>query len=308
MLEMMNSTECNSVSMLTNQKETCPTVEDYFSAEDYEWLVNLAGYGSEDKNTDIYIPFVNDNTLAAMCISLANLLVYEQSVQKFEELLEYDEAETYRMFADPTFTKLVMMGLQYGVTCGNGACANYLGALYYMGEVVDQDYLKAKELYELAEKKGIVQAIINLGYIYEYGRTGERDLQKAFNQYAKAVALTASSEALYKMGDMYSRAQVVEKDLFAAYIMYEKSLSVAKNLPQQAQPAIRIAKLIASNENVQYGIPYDLMRALELYQLAERGLRIDIAQGQLYYTKRLKEALEGQEYVRCLLDNNHQLL
>ena len=43
------------------------------------------------------------------------------------------------------------------------------------------------------------------------------------------------------------------------------------------------------------------MRALELYQLAERGLRVDIAHGQTYYEKRLQEALEGQERMRELL-------
>ena len=37
------------------------------------------------------------------------------------------------------------------------------------------------------------------------------------------------------------------------------------------------------------------MSALELYQLAERGLRVDIAHGQTYYEKRLQEALEGQQ-------------
>ena len=43
------------------------------------------------------------------------------------------------------------------------------------------------------------------------------------------------------------------------------------------------------------------MRALELYQLAERDLRIDIAHGQTYYGKRLQEAMEGQERMREVL-------
>ena len=50
---------------------------------------------------------------------------------------------------------------------------NDLGALYYMGDLVEQDYAKAAELYEMAADAGCFQSIINLGYIYEYGRTGQ---------------------------------------------------------------------------------------------------------------------------------------
>ena len=177
--------------------------------------------------------------------------------------------------------------------------------MYYAGDVVEQDYAKAKELYEIAESKGVEQAMINLGYIYEYGRVGEPDHVKAFMQYAKVAAMCDAPEALYKLGDMYSRAKVVKKDLSAAYALYQKSLRHAPNIEMQAQAAIRIAKLISDRGNAEWGIPYDPMRALELYQLAERGLRIDIARGQTYYAKRLQEALEGQDRMREILDGSH---
>ena len=45
-------------------------------------------------------------------------------------------------------------------------------------------------------------------------------------------------------------------------------------------------------------IPY----ALTLYQRTEIGLRIDIANGMTYYTKRLREAIEGQEKARKLVE------
>lgn len=57
---------------------------------------------------------------------------------------------------------------------------NDLGALYYMGDLVEQDYAKAAELYEMAADAGCFQSIINLGYIYEYGRTGKPDHTKAY--------------------------------------------------------------------------------------------------------------------------------
>ena len=46
------------------------------------------------------------------------------------------------------------------------------------------------------------------------------------------------------------------------------------------------------------------MLALELYQLAERGLRLAVAHGYEYYRKRLREAIEGQERVRVLLESD----
>ena len=38
---------------------------------------------------------------------------------------------------------------------------NDLGALYYMGDLVEQDYAKAAELYEMAADAGCFQSIIN---------------------------------------------------------------------------------------------------------------------------------------------------
>lgn len=54
-----------------------------------------------------------------------------------------------------------------------------------------------------------------------------------------------------------------------------------------------------------YGVERDFLRALALYQQAEIGLRIDIADGQMYYIKRLREAVDGQQRVRALLSPRH---
>lgn len=40
------------------------------------------------------------------------------------------------------------------------------------------DYVTAQDYYTQAAKLGNVQAICNLGYIYEYGRTGKRDYKR----------------------------------------------------------------------------------------------------------------------------------
>lgn len=279
-----------------------PSAKAYFNAEDYAWIESIAALMDETDDDAIYELFFDDESLAVCCTCLARSLLDDDPLA-FESQLEYDEGATYRSFGNPTFARLSLLGLEYGVACGDGACVNYLGAMYYMGNVVEQDYARAKELYELAESKGIERAMLNLGYIYEYGRCGKPDHQKAFMQYAKVAALTGHTEALYKMGDMYSRAKVVEQDLRAAYRLYESSLKAAgSDVVLLAQPAIRLAKLVADPNNHSWDIPYDPMRALALYQLAERGLRIDIAHGQTYYKERLQEAIEGQERMREVLD------
>ena len=72
---------------------------------------------------------------------------------------------------------------------------------------------------------GCYQSIINLGHIWEYGRTGERDYQKAYQYYALAAALADSSETAYKLGDMYSRGKFVERDMAKAYQLWSRCLT-----------------------------------------------------------------------------------
>lgn len=40
-------------------------------------------------------------------------------------------------------SKLLVIGYKMGISRGDATCMNDLGALYYMGELVDQDYVKA---------------------------------------------------------------------------------------------------------------------------------------------------------------------
>ncbi|MCI6265156.1 MAG: sel1 repeat family protein [Collinsella sp.] len=198
--------------------------------------------------------------------------------------------------------EMLVLGYRLGVSSGSGACMNDLGALYYMGDLVEQDYAKAAELYEMAADAGCFQSIINLGYIYEYGRTGKPDHAKAYQWYSLAAALAPSSEAVYKLGDMFSRGRAVPQDRSKAYRLYERSLELARDDAEFAQPAIRIASMLIDPDAPSCGIDRNPLRALALYQRAEIGLRIDIANGMTYYAKRLREAIEGQEKARELVE------
>lgn len=222
-----------------------------------------------------------------------------QNSARIREAARYDER----------VAEVLVLGYKLGISADSGACMNDLGALYYMGELVEQDYARAAELYEMAMAHGCYQSVVNLGYIYEYGRTGEKDLGKACRYYALAAALAPSSEAVYKLGDMYSRGVTGERDVMKAKALWERSLELAQGLAEFAQPAIRIAKLLIDAEAVAQGVKRDSLRALHLFQQAEIGLRIDITEnGMTYYRRRLEEAIEGQERARALVELDDAVL
>lgn len=208
---------------------------------------------------------------------------------------------------DPSVSEALVYGYKLGIKMGSAACMNDLGALYYMGELVEQDFQKAADLYEMAMDHGCFQSIINLGYIWEYGRTGEKDFQEAYRYYALAAALAESSEAVYKLGDMYARGQGVEHDVARAYQLWSRSLDLAETIVELVQPAARIAQLLISDDCAAAHVQPDALRALSLFQQAEIGLHIDIDNGQTYYKKRLQEVIEGQARAREMLGQGFDL-
>ncbi len=207
---------------------------------------------------------------------------------------------------DPSVSEMLVYGYKLGIKMGGAACMNDLGALYYMGELVEQDFQKAADLYEMAMDRGCLQSVINLGYIWEYGRTGERDYERAYHYFALAAALVDSYEAVYKLGDMYARGQGVERDVAKAYQLWSRSLELAENVVELAQPAARIAQLLISDDCAAAHVQPDALRALSLFQQAEIGLRIDIDNGQVYYKKRLQEVIEGQARARETLGHGSE--
>ncbi len=225
-----------------------------------------------------------------------------------------------------TLKDIVIAGLELGIHKRNAECAIELGILYYTGEIVDQDFDRAKELYQIAGDLGNIQAIINLGYIYEYGRTGKRDYSSAFQCYAYAAAVADAPEALYKMGDIISRhgnslslesnsigssdanfdEQAFQRNTRAAFHLWLRSYQEAdenEDTENQAQAAIRMAPFYLDEEKAEMvDVDVDPHRALELYMLAEIGIRLSIENGLTYYQPRLDEAIRGQEMAREALD------
>jgi len=93
-----------------------------------------------------------------------------------------------------------------------------LGGWYYDKRNFDL----ALKYYDMASEYKITSAYACLGYIWYYGRTGEKDFEKAFKYYSLA-ADAGDLESAYKVADMYKNGYFVEKD-------YEKYKSIIEDL------------------------------------------------------------------------------
>ena len=208
---------------------------------------------------------------------------------------------------------------------GDGMCQIIIGSMSYGGgELFPQDYEVAEKYYRLADANGVMQATINLGYVYEYGRLGKPDYAKAFEQFSRAAAL-GHPEAIYKLGDLYYRAEGVEQNVAYALKLYERAYQIAHDdISGQAefigfrwshskfhaaQAAFRIAEIIVDPDDL-VGITPNPHRALELYLEAEPTVFAEVAdhehneRGGLLYSERLEQILAGQERARELLWEN----
>lgn len=276
--------------------------------EDYALVEGAADNESfsSDRESDALTPQANESEVAQpdskSIIRILSSVMVTEDPETFCRFVAENRKGIYEAaYFDEDVTRVLLIGYKIGVSERNGTSANALGAMYYLGALVEQDYDKAEHLYKMAMRWGCDQAIINLGYIYEYGRTGEPDYAKAYQYYSLAAALTQKSEALYKLGDMYSRGRAVQKDEAMALQLWEKSLEEAQGVSEVAQPAIRLAPIYLEGSE-DCGVEQNALLALDLYQKAEVGLRVDISDGLAYYAKRLEQAIEGQEKARQALD------
>ena len=99
-----------------------------------------------------------------------------------------------------------------------------LGAYYYGKKQFDL----ALKYYDMASECNDIYATLDLGYIWYYGRTGEKNYEKAFHYYSKAKEMSEDSKsspkadafdrrvngliASYKIADMYKNGYYVEQD------------------------------------------------------------------------------------------------
>lgn len=214
--------------------------------------------------------------------------------------LSKDEATFARAFLEE------VISLE-GDRAGEAACT--LGALYYTGSITpdgDPDYEQAFKLYTTGAALGNMQALVNLGYCHQYGRSVPVSPKDAFECFQRAAFTTDMPEALYKLGDMYERGCYVERDSELAAGLYRKALLQIENNSHEA-PEIkasvyhRVANHVASDDKKDEPVAERrerLLAALELYQRAERDYYRAIEAGAYYYDRRLDEVIAAEERMR----------
>lgn len=282
-------------------KKMKPKPEEYFSAEEYEWLQKVAAYDRDDPERFV---FADDGEVAEVCSNYADDILNEEDDWFFALHLEQDSDCVPKYVDSPEFGRVLVLGLRWCVDAWeNVDAARWLGFLHQIGRFVEKDAQEAARLYRFCESKGDRQSMINLGYLYEYGYLSEPNYEASFKQFAKVMALGDFPEAIYKIGDAYSRARVVERDLRTAYKLYKKCYDNCGDLiGVKANAAFRLAELVIDSSNKEWDIPYDPVLALHYYQVAEIGLRIEVVNGSPWYAERLEQAIAGQDRARSLMD------
>ncbi|MBP5273644.1 MAG: sel1 repeat family protein [Abditibacteriota bacterium] len=142
---------------------------------------------------------------------------------------------------------------------GDPDVINELGAFYYGKRMFDL----ALRYYELAAEKGNLYATSNLGYIWYYGRTGEKDYQKAFYYFDKASRM-GDLIAAYKVADMYKNGYFVEKDYQKYKAAIEELYPKVKNPRRLNDPLPEVFSRLARIRSKEG----DAEEALRLYDRA----------------------------------------
>lgn len=124
-------------------------------------------------------------------------------------------------YAAQCYERRLAQGMQMG-------CANRLGALYYKGEGVPQDYAKAFQLLNWAYNQGSTFGVYYLGTAYFYGRGVQQDYVKAREILEKVDWY--HREVCYCLGVIYGQGLGVPENIAKGveYLQKAKDFSAAK--------------------------------------------------------------------------------
>ena len=220
--------------------------------------------------------------------------------------LYFDQALLAReMKAEGAFARIVKRLYEHGVACGDAGCCCNLANIYHdtSNQGSAEDYACAVELYELGSDRGDTQSMINLGYIYYYGRGCERDYARAYECYARAALTDTNPEAYWKLGDFYASGKGVRKSERIAWQLYSKAYELAGKSPLAARVAHHMADYLM--RGIDGVVMPDPERALSLYVQAEVGYYHLIDAGLGYYQRQLDQSIEGQRLAREALQRRH---
>ena len=193
----------------------------------------------------------------------------------------------YRL-TDPTEEDrfLVEEALQYLIEMtGDPNYMAELGGMYYEQRQFDL----ARKYYEMAAESDNTYALLGLGYIWYYGRLGERDYEKAFRCFDRARE-KGDLNAAYKVADMYRRGCYVEKDpgRFRKIIeeLYEKLKKERNPYSKAPEVFVRLAEIREEDGKT--------WEALSLYEAARLMIARRIADSDFFGDRTImKEIMEG---------------
>ncbi len=120
---------------------------------------------------------------------------------------------------------------------GNARAQNNLGAMYYTGLGVLQDYSEAVKWYALAVEQGNVDAQTSLARMYISGEGVPQDYSEAF-RLCSLAALQGHSRAQINLGVMYVEGHGVLQDYIRAYMWYNIAASNGNETAQENRDII----------------------------------------------------------------------
>ena len=125
---------------------------------------------------------------------------------------------------DDEMAKKIIQYYEKAIEVGSYRAMLNLGVIYYRGDIVERNYLKAIELYEMASKSDEDDiasiALSNLGYCHYYGRDIPVNYEIAYNYYLKGAIKYNNVDCYFKLGDMYRYGYYVKKDEEFAFDFY----------------------------------------------------------------------------------------
>ena len=190
------------------------------------------------------------------------------------------------------------------LAAGNLTAALNLGAMYYGGEFIPHDFLKAIKYYEQATESNDFETQMrswtNLGYCHYYGRDIPVDYEKAFNCYMRA-AICDDPNALYKIGDMYRYGKHVAKDEKKAAKFYEQAL---ENIYRDERFYSDIAMRIGECSLYGIGMEKDIYRALKMLTRAEAETLVKIKERDPFAASLLPKIKNLLDEARRLVDRD----
>jgi len=108
---------------------------------------------------------------------------------------------------------------------GNADAQFNLGAAYYFGEGVEQDFVEAVKWYRLAAEQGDALAQFNLGIAYDNGEGVAQDFVEAVKWY-RLAAEQGNADAQFLLGYAYKKGEGTIKDLVYSHMWFNIAASL----------------------------------------------------------------------------------